>query len=121
MNRISIVEIPVRDFSRAVSFYQNILGVTFEETEMAETQMGVIPCDEGSVSVVLVKGDGYRPSMEGATVYLNGGDDLQPTLDKATASGGQTIIPKTEISPEMGYFAIFIDCEGNKIGLHSSR
>lgn len=121
MNRISIVEIPVTDFSRAVSFYQTVIGVTIEETEMAGTQMGVIPCDKGSVSVVLVKGEGYQPSMEGATLYLNGGDDLQTILDKITAGGGQIIIPKTEISPEMGYFAIFTDSEGNKIGLHSSR
>jgi hypothetical protein len=29
------------------------------------------------------------------------------------------IVPKTEISPEYGFMAVFIDSEGNRIGLHS--
>jgi predicted enzyme related to lactoylglutathione lyase len=30
-------------------------------------------------------------------------------------------VPKTEINPEIGYFALFIDPEGNKMGLHSAH
>ena len=29
------------------------------------------------------------------------------------------MVPKTEISPEYGYMGVFIDTEGNRIGLHS--
>lgn len=29
------------------------------------------------------------------------------------------IVPKTEISPEHGHMAIFIDTEGNRVALHS--
>ncbi len=29
------------------------------------------------------------------------------------------VVPKTEINPEMGCFAMFIDSEGNKLGIHS--
>jgi predicted enzyme related to lactoylglutathione lyase len=32
------------------------------------------------------------------------------------AAGGQIIVPKTEISPEYGFMAVFIDTEGNRIG-----
>ena len=42
-NLISIVEIPVTDLSRAISFYQGILGITIEEMEMDSVQMGVFP------------------------------------------------------------------------------
>ena len=38
---------------------------------------------------------------------------------KIAANGGQIIVPKTEMGPEMGFFAIFSDTEGNKLGLHS--
>ena len=31
------------------------------------------------------------------------------------------MVPKTEISAEMSFFALFIDTEGNKLGLHSSH
>ncbi|HPH45713.1 MAG TPA: VOC family protein [Chryseolinea sp.] len=120
-NLISIVEIPTTDFSRAVTFYKNILGVTIEEMEMDGVQMGVLPGGGETVNVVLVKGNDYKPTTDGAVIYLNAGDDLQPTLEKVKSSGGQVIVPKTEISPEMGFFALFIDPEGNKLGLHSAH
>ena len=120
-NLISIVEIPASDFSRAVQFYQAILGVAIEELEMDGNQMGVLPNEEGTVNVVLVKGNDYKPTTDGAVLYLNAGNDLQPTLDRVAQSGGQVIVAKTEISPEMGFFALFIDTEGNRVGLHSSN
>jgi uncharacterized protein len=120
-NLVSIVEIPTSDFSRAVKFYQSILDISIEEVDMDGTQMGILPGDEGNVNVVLVKGIDYKPTTDGTVLYFNAGNDLQPMLDKVGQNGGQIIVPKTEISPEMGYFALFIDTEGNKIGLHSSN
>lgn len=120
-NLISIVEIPVTDFARSVKFYQAILGLAIEEMEMDGNQMGVLPNEEGSVNVVLVKGNDYKATTGGAVLYLNAGKDLQPILDKVSQNGGQVIVAKTEISPEMGYFALFIDTEGNKLGLHSAQ
>lgn len=120
-NLISIVEIPTTDFSRAVKFYQNILNVAIEEVDMDGTQMGVLPSDGKTVNVVLAKGYGYKPTTEGAVLYLNAGHDLQPMLDKVSQNGGQIIVHKTEISPEIGCYALFIDTEGNKLGLHSAQ
>lgn len=120
-NLISIVEIPVADFFRAVSFYQAILDVSIEETEMDGMQMGVLPGNGETVNVVLVKGDGYQPSAAGALIYLNAGNNLQLALDKIEPNGGKIIMPKTEISPEMGFFALFMDTEGNRLGLHAIR
>lgn len=120
-NLISIVEIPTTDFSRAVTFYQAILGVRIEEVDMDGTQMGVLPSDGETVNVVLVKGSDYKPTTDGVVIYLNAGNDLQPTLDKIKPNSGKVIVPKTEISPGMGFFAIFTDTEGNKLGLHSKN
>src|SRR5690606_11920094 len=102
----------VADLRRAIRFYENILGVAIEEATMGDTQLGVLPTDGGTVNVALVHGTDYKPTAEGVLLYLDAGDDLQPTLDKISQIGGQVIVPKTEISPEMGYFALFIDCEG---------
>ena len=120
-NLISIVEIPVTDFSRALKFYQAISGLAIEEMELDGNQMGILPNEEGTVNVVLVKGKDYNPIAEGTVIYLNAGNDLQVMLNKVEQNGGQVILPKTEISPEMGYFALFIDTEGNKLGLHSGK
>lgn len=118
-NLVSIVEIPVRDFQRAITFYRALLGVDIEEVDMEGTLLGVLPSDGDVVSVVLVKGEGYEPAAAGALAYLNGGDDLQGVLDRVEPHGGAVLVPKTEIGPDMGFFAQFTDTEGNRLGLHS--
>ncbi|MBT1688648.1 VOC family protein [Dawidia soli] len=120
-NIISIVEIPVTDLSRSIQFYQAVLGMAIEEVDMGGTRLGVLPGGDKAVNVVLVKSADYTPATVGVVVYLNAGDDLQPMLDNVAKNGGQVIVPKTEISPAMGYFAFFLDVEGNKIGLHSRK
>lgn len=116
---ISIFEIPATDLSRAISFYQEILGVKIERMDFPEMQMGLFPYEEQIVTGVIMKGEDYKPSANGVTIYLNGGDNLQIILDKVERNGGKIIIPKTPHADEVGYFAIFHDSEGNKIGLHS--
>jgi uncharacterized protein len=118
-NLISIVEIPTADFPRAVAFYQAILGIKIEAAEMEGIKMGLFPNNGEGVFVQLINGSDYKPSKDGTVVYLNGGDDLQKIAGKIEANGGQIVIPKTEIGPEMGFYAIFIDTEGNKVGLQS--
>ena len=120
-NRVSIVEIPTADFLRAVAFYQAILGITIEVVEMEGIKMGLFPNENEGVTVQLISGSDYKPSSDGTVVYLNGGDDLQTIVDKIEANRGKIIIPKTEIGPEMGFYAVFIDTEGNKLGLHSYK
>lgn len=118
-NFISIVEIPASSFARAVKFYQTVLDITIQEADMEGIQMGLFPGGKGSVNVVLIKGNDYKPSGTGILVYLNGGDDLQNILDKIEPAGGKVVLPKTPIDTENGFFAFFIDSEGNKMGLHS--
>jgi predicted enzyme related to lactoylglutathione lyase len=118
-NLISIFEIPAIDFSRAVNFYRTILDISIEEIDMDGVLMGLFPSDDKSVSGAVIKGNDYKPSTDGVIIYLNGGDNLQVVLDRMEANNGKIIVPKTQISPEIGFYALFIDTEGNKLGLHS--
>lgn len=120
-NLISWFEIPAEDFERAVSFYKLILGFDIQEADIHGTKMGFFPSDGNNVSGAIVFGEDYTPSTEGVIAYLNGGEDLQNILDKVEKNKGKIIVPKTEISPEQGYFAMFIDTEGNKLALHSNN
>ena len=120
-NMLWTVEVPTTDLDRAITFYQHILDIRIDEVDMGNTRMGVLPGANGAAAVVLVNGEGYVPTQTGTLAYLEAGDDLQPILDKVSKHGGQVILPKTEISPEMGYFALFTDTEGNKLGLHSTK
>lgn len=116
---VSIFEIPATDISRAVNFYQSILEINIEKMEFPEMQMGIFPYEDQMVSGVIIKAEGYQPSADGVTIYLNGGDNLQVILDKVEKNGGEIIVRKTPHADESGYFALFLDSEGNKIGLHS--
>lgn len=120
-NVINWFEIPVSDFKRAVSFYKAILNVEIVEADMFGTKMGFFPSDGKNVSGAIIQGDDYTPSTDGVLAYLNGGADLQIVLDKVELNNGTIIVPKTQISPEMGYFGMFIDTEGNKMAVHSSN
>ena len=116
---VSIFEIPATDISRAINFYQSILGVKIEQMEFPGMQMGLLPYEGQQVVGLITKGEGYEPSPAGVTVFLNGGDNLQNVLDKITKNGGKVQVPKTPHADENGFFAIFLDSEGNKLGLHS--
>ncbi len=116
---VSIFEIPATELSRAIDFYQAILDVKIEKMEMSEVQMGIFPFEGQMVTGVIIKAEGYQPSADGVTIYLNGGDNLQDILDKVEKNGGKVLVPKTLHADESGYYAIFLDTEGNKLGLHS--
>jgi predicted enzyme related to lactoylglutathione lyase len=116
---ISLFEIPATDISRAVKFYQAILDINIEKMEMPGMEMGIFPYIDRMVTGVIMKGEGYNPSADGVAIYLNGGDNLQPILDKVEKNGGKIIVQKTAHADESGFFALFLDTEGNKLGLNS--
>jgi len=116
---ISMFEIPATDISRAINFYQALLDIKIEKMDIEGMQMGILPYEGQMVTGVIIKADGYKPSADGITIYLNGGDNLQINLDKVEKNGGKVITPKTAHADGNGYFAIFLDSEGNKIALNS--
>lgn len=116
---ISMFEIPATDISRAVNFYQIILDIKIEKMDVEGMKMGILPYENQTVTGVIIQADGYKPSADGVTIYLNGGDNLQVILDKVEKNGGKIIAPKTAHADGSGFFAIFIDSEGNKMALNS--
>jgi hypothetical protein len=79
----------------------------------------VFPFDPAkSVSGALAHGRGYAPSLHGVKVYLST-DDLAAVLARVEPAGGMVAVPKTQISPQMGFMGAFIDTEGNWVGVHS--
>lgn len=116
---VSIFEIPALEIFRAVSFYESILDIKIETMEMPGMKMGLFPYENQAVFGTIVQGEEFVPSANGVTIYLSGGKDLQVALDRVEESGGRILLPKTAHLDESGYFALFLDTEGNKMGLHS--
>lgn len=123
-NSISWFEIPVTDLNRAQRFYETIFGIQLMPLDMPKIKMRVFPVDDqmNGVTGALADtgGEYHKPSAtEGPLLYLNANPDVQRVLDKVETAGGKIVVPKTEISPEHGHMAVFIDTEGNRIGIHS--
>lgn len=116
---INWFEIPVTDFARAKAFYEIVLGRPIETMTMGPSTMGFLSMGPDSVGGAIVLEEGATPSRSGTLVYLNGGDDLAPTLARVEGAGGSVTVPKTDIGSGFGFFAHFIDTEGNRVGLHS--
>lgn len=122
-NALNWFEIPVTDMARAKAFYEKAFGINIMLDSMMGMEMGFLPGENGSgkVSGALVKSDMHKPSTEGAVIYLNANPNLQAVIDNIQAAGGKIVMPKTLINEDVGYMAFFIDTEGNKLGLHTSK
>lgn len=119
---ISWFEIPTVDIKRAQQFYETIFGITMIPLDNPNIQMRIFPIQSPmNIGGALVYNkEFYKPSAsDGPLVYLNANPDVQLVLDKVEAAGGKIMVPKTQISPEYGCMAVFIDTEGNRIALHS--
>lgn len=122
-NSLNWFEIPVADMQRAKHFYQVVFSMHMNETEMMGMQMAFFPYENGSgkASGALVKSENHKPSSEGAIVYLNANPSMDELLEKIESMGGKVLLPKTQITPEVGYMAFFTDTEGNRVALHSQN
>jgi len=117
-NLISWVEIPAADFKRAVKFYNTILEIELQEIDCGIEKMACFPSGDGAISFA----PSFNPSKDGVLVSLNTGNDLDNTMGRIEKNGGKIVYPKTKIQAEnRGYFSLFIDSEGNKIGLYGDN
>ncbi|MEY8870314.1 VOC family protein [Gaetbulibacter jejuensis] len=121
-NMVGWFEIPVNDMDRAKAFYEAVFKVDIQIVDFGGMLMGWFPYEEGKEGAAgtLIKQDTYIPSQEGTLVYFIC-EDVQNELDRIEAAGGKLYQPKTQISPEHGFMAAFIDTEGNRVALHSRK
>lgn len=122
LHAISWFEIPTADLDRATKFYETILGITLVPMDMPNFKMRMFPVQDNMTGIsgaLTYAPDFYQPQDNGTLVYLNANPDVQLVLDRIVAAGGKILIPKTEISPEIGYMGVFMDSEGNRVALHA--
>ena len=117
-------EIPVADMERARKFYEAIFDIDIEVHPMGELLMGWFPFAEnksGTSGSLVKHQDWYKPSESHGPLLYFSSEDVQVQLDRLEKAGGKVIQPKTLIKEDIGYMAVFIDTEGNRVALHSRK
>lgn len=129
-NPIVHFEIPADDVNRAMDFYKKTFGWEFNKFDMpansstgGEPYYGVItsevdekkmPTQPGTINGGLMKRANENHVL---TNYIQV-ESIEEALEQVKANGGKVVMPKTEISPGMGWISMFMDTEGNMMGLH---
>lgn len=124
-NVLTWFEIPVSDIDRAKKFYETILDIKMIKRGDGENEgvffpfnPDIVQATSGRVTGVLSKSAKNAPSDKGTVVYINASPRIQTVLDKVVPAGGRIIEPKQSFGP-VGFIAVILDSEGNRIGLHS--
>lgn len=121
-NVVGWFEIPVTNMQRAIKFYESVFGFNLERHEMGELDMAWFPFGElpGSPGSLVHHKDFYTPSTDGVLIYFTcHSGDINIELAKVEPAGGKILMPKKLISEDVGFMALCIDTEGNRIALHS--
>lgn len=112
---VTWVEIPTVDFNRGVAFYNALFQLNMQALDFGTEKMACFPNNEGAV----IYEPNYKPSDSGVVVNFTIPTTIEDALIIVENNGGKVLKPKTKIEVEgRGYFAIVLDCEGNKIGLY---
>lgn len=123
-NMVGWFEIPVSSMSRAKNFYENVFDVKIQIEQFGETVMGWFPATKdpearGSGGSLVENKQFYKPSANGTLVYFSS-PEITYELRKVEELGGVVLQEKTLIKEDIGYMALFLDSEGNRIALHSN-
>jgi predicted enzyme related to lactoylglutathione lyase len=109
MSRPVHFEIPVKDEARAMQFFSNVFGWTFNSYGMENYQFAKTGDSGDGIDGALMK-------REGTVANSIAVDSIDETMAKVTANGGTLVVPRTEV-PGMGAYCYFTDTEGNIHGL----
>ncbi len=116
-------EIPVTDMVRAKAFYEKVFDIEMNVQQMDGITMGWFPNTNQTgvaTGTLIDAGEHYKPSSDGVLVYFSC-EDVSNEIGRVEGAGGKVVSDKKQISESNGYMAYFIDSEGNRIALHSSK
>ena len=113
-------EIPAADLARAAKFYEQVFDLQLKREQIGDAQLAIFPyrSPQGTTGCIAAGAD-FTPGGQGSLLYLNADPELDPVLQRVAAAGGRIVTPRTALPPGMGYFASFIDSEGNRVGVHA--
>jgi uncharacterized protein len=118
-NPVSWFDIHVSNFDRAKKFYETVFSIQLFDAPTEWGKQSFFPFNHESqnISGALVEKKDMIPSSNNTVVYFVSADCVTEEK-RIEEAGGKVVQPKMSIG-EFGFISIFIDTEGNTVGLHS--
>jgi len=137
---ITWIQIPAKNLTRATLFYEKVFDASFFFEELNNIPHAIFKENLENIKLLngaLIKIEGEITSGVGPILFFNATGNFETMLSLIKEHGGEVIktkelikkresdssssIPKTYIDNKPGYYAHFIDSEGNKMGLYGSN
>lgn len=121
VNPVGWFDLNVANLDRAKKFYETVFNLKLTDLPIEWGKQSLFPFNHESpnISGALVEKSDFIPSSNNTVIYFETEDCLaeQKRIEQA---GGKIVQAKMHIG-EFGYISIFIDTEGNTVGLHSRK
>ncbi len=108
-------DVPAEDMKRAKEFYEKLFGWKIDGVPGPMEYFNIATTDdEGKPGL----GGGMGPKQPGSSGITNfvGVPSVDEYMKKVEELGGKIIMPKMSV-PGFGFLAVFLDTEGNSMGL----
>jgi predicted enzyme related to lactoylglutathione lyase len=121
INPVGWFDINVSNLDRAKKFYETVFNIKLTDLPLEWGNQALFPFDQEvpNISGALVEKKGFKSNENNTVVYFTT-EDCVTEENRIEKAGGKIVRPKMSIG-EFGFVSIFIDTEGNTIGLHSRK
>jgi uncharacterized protein len=120
-NPVGYFDLNVANLDRAKKFYETVFNIQFFDAPAEWGKQSFFPFNQESpnISGALVEKADFVPSGNNTVIYFET-EDCVAEEQRIEQAGGKVVQPKMNIG-EFGFVSIFIDTEGNTVGLHSRK
>ena len=134
------IQIPAKKINRAVSFYKNVFDSAFFFEELNGIPHAVFRANEEGKKIIhgaIIEVEDKGAMGNGPVLFFDATGNFETflalikefggtivhskTLIKAKENGDSYAIPNTYVDNKPGYYAHFLDSEGNKMGLYGTN
>lgn len=122
MHAVQWFEFPAADLDRAFGFYNQIMPQSVRMGTFGDQPLVLFNVDlnQGAIGGSLVLRPDFSPSATGPLIYLHCNEPLSTVVNRIAPAGGKVLLPQLPLG-KFGFAAIFIDSEGNRVGILSAQ
>jgi len=134
------IQIPAKKLARAAEFYEAVFDASFFFEELNEIPHAVFKNTANRKELIhgaIVELEDYENAGRGTILFFDATGDFETIMELIVEKGGKIIkektliiskessssytIPNTYIDNKPGYYAHFLDSEGNRMGLYGTN